>query len=101
TVGAFGLRTRVWRYKNGNMKTSKDRIAYDHPSLMNEALARDLIMGYSKKGDTVLDCFAGSGTTLKMALLLQRLWIGIEAHKPYVELAMNRISHTLNKVLAH
>jgi DNA modification methylase len=41
-------------------------------------LADRLIRLYSYAGDTVLDCFAGSGTTMKAALELERNSIGIE-----------------------
>jgi site-specific DNA-methyltransferase (adenine-specific) len=41
-------------------------------------LADRLIRLYSYVGDTVLDCFTGSGTTMKAALELERNSIGIE-----------------------
>jgi DNA modification methylase len=37
-----------------------------------ETIARDHILSWSNPGDTVLDPFLGSGTTLKMASLLDR-----------------------------
>jgi site-specific DNA-methyltransferase (adenine-specific) len=41
-------------------------------------LADRLIRLYSYVGDTVLDCFMGSGTTMKAALELERNSVGIE-----------------------
>lgn len=41
-------------------------------------IPRNLILRYSKEGDTVLDQFAGSGTTLVEAKLLNRNIIGVD-----------------------
>jgi len=46
-----------------------------------QELAARLIILYSYVGETVLDCFAGSGTTMKAALELQRNSIGVEINK--------------------
>ncbi len=38
-----------------------------------------IINGSSQEGDIVLDCFMGSGTTLRSAEKLNRRWIGVDA----------------------
>ncbi|MET4144019.1 site-specific DNA-methyltransferase [Arthrobacter sp. UYCo732] len=43
-----------------------------------EALLERLIAAATEPGDTVLDCFAGSGTTLAVAQKLGRNWVGVE-----------------------
>lgn len=43
-----------------------------------EALLKRIIGMCTKPGDIVLDCFAGSGTTLAVAHKMGRRWIGIE-----------------------
>ena len=48
------------------------------------------------KGDVVLDCFSGSGTTAICADKLDRNWIGIELSPNYYEISVNRISENLN-----
>jgi len=48
----------------------------------------------TKGGDTVLDPFAGSGTTLAVAQSLGRDSIGIELNPAYIELAHKRIADT-------
>ena len=62
-----------------------------HPAKFPEQLAHDHIISWSNEGDTVLDCFMGSGTTGKMAKQLGRNFIGIELDKDYFEIAKARI----------
>ena len=54
-------------------------------------IARDHIISWSKEGDVILDPFLGSGTTGKMAKLLNRDFIGIEISPKYLEIAQQRI----------
>ena len=42
-------------------------------------------------GDTVLDCFMGSGTTMAVCQQLGRRGIGIEKEAQYFEIARNRL----------
>jgi DNA modification methylase len=46
----------------------------------------------SEPGDTVLDPFAGSGTTGAVALRLGRRFVGIELNPDYIDLARRRIA---------
>ncbi len=62
-----------------------------HPAQFPEPIANDHIISWSNEGDTVLDCFMGSGTTGKMALLNNRKFIGIEKDEKYFEIAKKRI----------
>lgn len=62
-----------------------------HPAVFPLQLATDHIVSWSNKGDIVLDCFMGSGTTGIAALNLERKFIGIELDKTYFELAKERI----------
>lgn len=54
------------------------RIPDEHYAPMPPALAERCILAGSRPGDTVLDPFAGSGTTLRAAVTLQRNTIGID-----------------------
>lgn len=49
-----------------------------YPTEKNPHLLKRIIEASSDKGDLVLDCFAGSGTTLGIAEQLGRKWIGID-----------------------
>ena len=54
-------------------------------------LIEPCILAGCPEGGTVLDPFAGSGTTGMVALRAGRRFIGIELNPQYVELAINRI----------
>ena len=57
---------------------------------------RNLILRYTKKGDTVLDAFVGSGTTLIEAKLLYRNGIGVDINKEATILTMDRLRFNYN-----
>ena len=88
----FSNRWNVWDIPNGYFKSTMDKEAYNHPAIFPEALARDHIISWSNEGDIVLDPFAGSGTTLKMAKQLNRNYIGIEISEKYYEIIKKRIN---------
>ncbi|MCL6582505.1 MAG: site-specific DNA-methyltransferase [bacterium] len=52
-----------------------------YPTENPEELLRRVILASSNPGDLVLDCFAGSGTTLAVAEKLGRRWIGVDCGK--------------------
>jgi len=55
--------------------------ATGYPTQKPEALLDRIIKASSTPGDLVLDCFAGSGTTLAVAEKLGRQWIGVDCGK--------------------
>jgi site-specific DNA-methyltransferase (adenine-specific)/site-specific DNA-methyltransferase (cytosine-N4-specific) len=52
----------------------------------------------SRKGDIVLDPFAGVGTTAKASILLERNYIGIEKDAEYLTIARKEVSQLLKLV---
>lgn len=52
-----------------------------YPTQKPEALLDRIIKASSNPGDLVLDCFAGSGTTLAVAEKLGRRWVGVDCGK--------------------
>jgi DNA modification methylase len=85
------IKGNVFEYNTGNNLSTKDKIAFEHPAIFPEKLAEDQINSWSNEGDTVLDCFCGSGTTLKMAHANNRNFIGIDYSAKYVELSKKRL----------
>ena len=62
-----------------------------HPTQKPSELVEMLIKEYSKEGDTILDCFMGSGTTGIACVNTGRRFIGIEKERKYFEIAKQRI----------
>ena len=89
--GEYGRRTNVWEYLVGKGHSTKDDFAYEHPAMYPEKLAADHIRSWSNEGDIVLDPFMGSGTTAKMALTLNRHYIGFEISEEYCKIIEKRL----------
>lgn len=60
----------IWEFKDPQYPT--------YPTEKNQGLLDLIIKASSNQDSIVLDCFCGSGTTLKSAHLLGRKWIGID-----------------------
>lgn len=80
----YGKRKNIWKYGVGGGKTG-------HPAVFPEQLANDHIISWSNENDIVYDCFAGSGTTVKMSILNNRNWIASEMSSEYCEIIKERI----------
>ena len=73
----------IWEYKDPQYPS--------YPTEKNQNILDLIIKTSSNKGSLVLDCFCGSGTTLKSAQLLERKWIGIDQSKHAIEATINKI----------
>lgn len=80
----------IFHYNVGT-SSSKDKVAFEHPAIFPEQLVEDQIRTWTNEGDVVYDCFMGSGTTAKVAHLLNRQWFGSEISTEYVEIAKKRL----------
>ena len=78
-----------WSFKG----ESKKRIG--HPAPFPIELPKRCIKLFSFVGDTILDPFVGSGTTLIASTMLNRIGIGIEIETEYCQLAKKRILSTV------
>src|SRR3990167_10688009 len=76
--------TNIWKM---NPETDKN----GHPCPFPVKLPMNLIRFLSYQGDTVLDPFAGSGTTGVAAKRLGRNFIGCDMSQEYVDIANARI----------
>ena len=62
-----------------------------HPTQKPVALIEDLILKHSNENDTVLDCFAGSGTTAVAVYNQNRNFIGCELSEEYYKKTLQRL----------
>ena len=85
----------VFCYSIGGGISTKDKIAYNHPAIFPEQLVRDQIVTWTNVEDLVYDPFMGSGTTAKVAGMLNRNWLGSEIPKEYIKIAQYRIEKYL------
>jgi len=95
-VNSFGLgdtgryRTNVWDYPGiSSMGGGRMEALAMHPTVKPTALVADAIRDCSKRGDIVLDCFAGSGTTLIAAETCGRSARLIEFDPSYCDTVAN------------
>ena len=91
-----------WGYAKQSDKVIKDNVwmlnnrtdqSTGHPAPFPLQLATDHILSWSNEGDTVLDPFAGSGTTGVACLNTGRKFILIEKDESYCEIIKNRIDN--------
>lgn len=73
--------TQVYSGSIGHGKTTK------HPTEKYSWMLTPLIKNHTNEGDVILDCFAGSGSTLYQAIKLNRKAIGFEKNKDFHEMA--------------
>jgi adenine-specific DNA-methyltransferase len=62
-----------------------------YPTEKNIEMLEQIVSASSEPGDLVLDCFAGSGTTLVAAGNLGRRWIGIDNSHEAISTIVNRL----------
>lgn len=87
--------TTVWSFKErGNWATH----SAVYRGNWSPYIPRNIILRYSKENDVVLDQFAGSGTTLVEAKLLNRKSIGIDINPKAVSLCKKAIDFTGHKL---
>ena len=78
----------VWTFTApGKVEKSEGK----HPTQKPLVLLDRIIRASTDEGDTILDPFLGSGTTIVAALLAGRNSVGIEQEKEYCELSKKRI----------
>lgn len=84
--------TDVWsipKVTSGRNRSSKERTP--HPAQFPEAVIERVVEGSSNPGEVVLDPFVGSGTLVLVAHRLDRLAVGFELRRDYLDIAVARI----------
>ena len=90
TADTFGeMQNNVWTIALPQSNFHEGKL---HPTQKPLELYRNIVMTGSKEGDTVLDCFAGSGTTAVVCNELGRKSILIERNQEYIGFIKGRIN---------
>lgn len=83
----------VWKFSHVHYSNPNRQ---NHPTQKPEGLIERMILASSDKGDTVLDPFSGSGTTLRVCQQLERKGVGFELNPEYVEMTKARLAEPFN-----
>lgn len=84
-------RTNVWEYASASTQARKgNNVLKLHPTVKPVAMVMDALLDCSNRGDLVLDCFLGSGTTLLAAERTGRICRAIELDPLYVDTAVRQ-----------
>lgn len=77
--------------------TQKEKRLYNHPTIKPLEIIEAMVLNSSRKNETILDCFMGSGTTGVAVIKAgeDRKFIGIEKSKNYFLTAKKRIEDTI------
>lgn len=81
----------IWRYK--------DPIYPDYPTQKNSEMLEMIIRQSSNESSIILDCFAGSGSTLIAAHNLKRRWIGCDVSPVAINIMQNRLSQITHQFI--
>lgn len=84
-------RSNVWSYE-GMSGTGEDkrRLRSLHPTVKPAVMVRDALLDCTRRGELVLDLFAGSGTILIAAEMAHRRACAIELEPRYCDVAIGR-----------
>lgn len=80
-----------FRHAKSIINVPNPRVKGGHPTQKPISLMDHFIRTFTNRGDTVLDCCCGSGTTLVSSYNLGRKCIGIENNKKYFNMSVKRI----------
>lgn len=69
----------------------KDKKLWGHPTIKPLDITEKIIRNSTRKGQTVLDPFSGSGTTAIACINNNRNFIGFELDKDYYDISLDRI----------
>lgn len=103
-AGLDGMPEKMLRWSAGEQNPgsfqsegTNKHAANHHPCVKPLSLMRWLVKLVTPPGGTVLDCFAGSGTTGIAAALEGFTFVGCELSPEYVEIAERRMTHWIRE----
>ena len=86
---------KSWVNAKWSIAPERDMAHYKHPAMFPEELANRVIKLFSFQGGTVLDPFAGAGTTAVSAKKHGRRYLGVDISPEYCETAQERLNEIL------
>ena len=81
--------------KRQDVWTFKDPVYPGYPTEKSLRMLETIVQASSAPGDIVLDCFAGSGTTLIASEMHGRRWVGIDNSKVALDVIQKRLHEIL------
>ena len=104
-LGKYGrYRTNVWHYPGVNSLSRQGQegnLLALHPTVKPVALIADAILDCSARGEVILDCFSGSGSTLLAAERTGRIAYAMEIDALYVDTAIRRWQNYCGETAIH
>lgn len=102
-LGRYGrYRTNVWDYPGVNtFRKGRMEELQLHPTVKPISLVEDVILDASQRGEIVLDCFGGAGTTLLAAERVGRKARVIELEPHYVDITLRRWEQATGNQAVH
>lgn len=85
------FKTHIWEGKKRWIVGNVEKSGFDHPTVKPQYVMIDAVKCITSHGDTVLDCFMGTGSTGIACVNLGRKFIGIERERKYFDIAVERI----------
>lgn len=76
------------------------KVRTKHPTQKPKQVITHLLKIFTNEGDTVLDCFAGSGTLTDACIDMNRNSICIEKEKEYYDIMKHRVHNCANTLLS-
>lgn len=100
TIDRGRLTQREWKDwgSRGVWSFPSVRVNDDHEAKFPLELPKRAIRLLTEPGETVLDCFIGSGTTAVASVKTGRSFIGIELEQKSVDLAKRNVAHALAEI---
>lgn len=92
-MGPKPLRSNTTYTKNIISTSVNSKMPKNHKAVMKQEVADYIIEKFTKPGDSIIDCFMGTGTTGISCVKLGRKFVGIEKDKEYFETSKERIEN--------
>lgn len=84
----------IWMDYRDSVNQAQKTTGY--PTEKNYDMLKLIVEASSNPGDVVMDCFAGSGTTLGAAFELNRQWIGVDSGGESLKAVLKRFTEGLD-----